>query len=991
MLLALLLLRRGEPVSVESIAEELWSGQPPATGTKAVRVYVGALRKALGPNVIVTHGGGYAIPLDEYASDVEGFEQLAAEGRRRLDEGDATRAASKLREALGLWRGPALADFRYESFAQHEISRLEEARIAALEARIDADLALGREDELVPELQALVREHPLRERLRGQLMLALYRAGRQAEALDVYRDGRRRLVEELGIEPSRTLQELERAILAQDESIGAPRRRLLSQRVRRRPALLVGLGGFLVVAAAATALGISLTRSSGGGISSVVQGNSLAAIDPARGRVVAEVPVGATPAAVAVGGGAVWVLNADDQTISRVDAETKDVRTLAIGATPTDIATGAHGIWVGNGGKLARAQFAGTTAVALTRLDPDTGAVLANVRLPRTGSTRSNVAENHIAFAAGSVWTIAPDFSLVRIDPARNEVSVVSRDLAAVAVAAEREAVWVLSDKGTLARIGARSNRVTARVKVPATGLSDLAVGAGSVWATDPYQGTLWRIDPGTHVAQRTIDVGVGADSVAFGLGSVWVANSQQGAVSRIDPATNRVVRRIPLGGTPRAVAVGEGLVWVAVAGAGEVVPTRSQSGQTVRALPATICGRLLTGSEPAKFVVVADLPLRGGPRFPTPQMSAAILHVLRKHSFRAGRFPLGYQSCDHSTTQTGLYDRRKCAANAKAYAANPEVIGVVGPWNSGCAYAEIPIASRAGLPVVSPTTSDVGLTRPAFGAPRGALQSLYPTGRRSYVRLQSPDDAEAAAGALLARQLGLERIFVLDDRGFGVAWAAYFKRAAAQLGLRIVGSAGWNPSKPRLRDLVSNVRRTRAQAVYLCGLIDTSVGKVLAALRRALPRDTALIGCYGLLPPSSLFKQAGSAARGTYVSLQGLVNEGLGPKGKRFLHEFGATQPIRRIDREAVYAAQAAELLLDAIARSDGTRVSVSSELFKARARDSFLGSFAIDANGDPTPAPITILRLEHGRGANLVVSYEGARLDRVITPPRRLYAQAG
>jgi len=232
-LLVLLLLRHGESVSVESLAEELWAGEPPATATKAVRVYVGELRKALGADVIATVGGGYAIPLDGHETDVERFEGLATEGRRRLDEGDAEHAATMLREALALWRGPALADFRYDDFAQQELTRLDEARMAALEARIDADLALGREDELVAELQALVREYPLRERLRGQLMLALYRAGRQAEALDIYREGRRRLVEELGIEPGRTLRELERAILAQDESIGAPRRRLPSR--ARRP------------------------------------------------------------------------------------------------------------------------------------------------------------------------------------------------------------------------------------------------------------------------------------------------------------------------------------------------------------------------------------------------------------------------------------------------------------------------------------------------------------------------------------------------------------------------------------------------------------------------------------------------------------------------------------------------------------------------------------------------------------------------------------
>jgi YVTN family beta-propeller protein len=985
-LLALLLLRRGEPVSAERLAEELWAGEPPATGTKAVRVYIGELRKALGAEVIVTQGVGYALPLDGQQTDLARFESLEAEGRRRLDEGDAEGAAPVLREALALWRGPALADFRYHEFAQNEITRLEEARMAALEARIDADLALGREDELVPELQALVREYPLRERLRGQLMVALYRAGRQAEALDVYRDGRRRLVEELGIEPSRGLQELERAILAQDESIGVARRRLLSRRAPRRPALLVGLGGFLVVAAAATALAISLTRSGGGGISSVVQGNSLAAIDPSTGRVVAVAPVGATPATVAVGGGAVWVLNADDQTISRVDAETKDVRTLAIGATPTDLAAGPEGVWVGNGGKLARAQFAGTAAVALTRLDAHTGAVLANVPLPRTGSSRSNVAQNHIALAAGSVWAIAPDFSLVRIDPARNEVSAVSHDVAAVAVAAEHEGVWVLSNQGMLARIATKSNHVTARVRVPATGLSDLAVGGGSVWATDPYQGTLWRIDPGTHVAERTIDVGVGADSVAFGLGSVWVANSLQGTLSRIDPATNRVVHTTPLGSTPRAVAVGEGLIWVAVAGKRAVAAARPQAGQTVQALPATICGPLVTGSEPAKFIVVSDLPLRGGPRFVTPQMSAAILHVLRTQSFRAGRYPLGYQSCDHSTAQTGLFDERKCAANTKAYAANPDVIGVVGPYNSGCAYAEVPIASRAGLPIVSPTNSDVGLTRRGFGAPRGALRALYPTSRRSYVRLMSPDDAQAAADAMLAQQFGAHRIFVVDDGEYGAAFAAYFTRAASRLGLRVVDRARWNPQKPRLRKVAARARQSGAQAVFLCGLIDTGAGEMLAALRRALPPSVPVIGCDGLLPVSLFFERAGPAARGTYVSINGLVNERLGLAGRKFVRDFGSTQPGARVDIAAVYAAQAAELLLDAVARSDGTRASVSSELFKARVRNGLLGTFAIDADGDLTPAPVTIVRLEHGGGASFVAGYEGARVDRVITPPRRL-----
>jgi branched-chain amino acid transport system substrate-binding protein len=317
-------------------------------------------------------------------------------------------------------------------------------------------------------------------------------------------------------------------------------------------------------------------------------------------------------------------------------------------------------------------------------------------------------------------------------------------------------------------------------------------------------------------------------------------------------------------------------------------------------------------------------------------------------------------------------------------------VIGVVGPYNSGCAYAEIPIASPARLPIVSPTNSDVGLTRRGFGAPRNALAALYPTGRRSYVRVTAPDDAQASAAALRARQLGARRVFVLDDGSWGVPLAAYFERAAHRLGLRVVGHAAWNPHAPPPRGLGARVRQSHPQAVFLCGLIDSGVGKVLAAVRRSLPASVPVIGCSGLLPPSLLFEQAGPAARGTYVSIEGLATERLGAAGRKFLREFGATQPGGKVDIAAVYAAQATELLLDAVARSDGTRASVSSNLFRARVRNGLLGSFEIDADGDPTPTPITIVRLEHGQGGDLVASYDGAAVDRVIRPPRRLLGKS-
>jgi len=206
-LLALLALHPAEAVPADRLVEELWDGAAPETASKIVQIYVSELRKALGRDAIATRGGGYALQLDPERVDARRFEQLAATGAYR--------------EALGLWRGPALGDFRYERWAQAEAQRLEELRTAVLEDRIDADLAAGRHAALASELEVLVTEHPLRERLRGQQILALYRSGRQAEALAAYRESRRVLVDELGIEPSQQLRRLEQAILAQDASLDA--------------------------------------------------------------------------------------------------------------------------------------------------------------------------------------------------------------------------------------------------------------------------------------------------------------------------------------------------------------------------------------------------------------------------------------------------------------------------------------------------------------------------------------------------------------------------------------------------------------------------------------------------------------------------------------------------------------------------------------------------------------------------------------------------
>jgi DNA-binding SARP family transcriptional activator len=225
-LLALLVIHEGETLSTDRLIDELWGEHPPATAAKTVQVHISRLRKALeqsgaeaSSEMIVTRERGYELRVEPERIDAHRFDRLIIEGRRELVAPRPERAVLKLEEAMSLWRGPRLSEFAYEQFAQDEIARLVELRVGALEALIDAKLALGRHAEVVGTLEQLNRDPPYRERLRGQQMLAFYRCDRQADALQAYQVARRKLVEELGIEPGERLRDLERAILAQDPAL----------------------------------------------------------------------------------------------------------------------------------------------------------------------------------------------------------------------------------------------------------------------------------------------------------------------------------------------------------------------------------------------------------------------------------------------------------------------------------------------------------------------------------------------------------------------------------------------------------------------------------------------------------------------------------------------------------------------------------------------------------------------------------------------------
>jgi DNA-binding SARP family transcriptional activator len=266
-LLALLLLNRNRVVATDRLVEELWGEAAPARATKTLQVYVSQLRKALGPERLVTRPPGYELRVEDGELDLDRFERLAAEARERLAAREPAEAGRLLDEALALWRGPALREFRTEPFADAAASRLDELWLAAQEDGLEAEVETGRHADALPELEALVAQHPLRERPRELLMVALYRSGRQADALELYRRTRELYVDELGIEPGPALQELERAVLQQDPALRAPLRPAPAptpaELARRRwPFRAAGILAALAVAGAALALAL---RGGGGG------------------------------------------------------------------------------------------------------------------------------------------------------------------------------------------------------------------------------------------------------------------------------------------------------------------------------------------------------------------------------------------------------------------------------------------------------------------------------------------------------------------------------------------------------------------------------------------------------------------------------------------------------------------------------------------------------------------------------------------------------
>jgi YVTN family beta-propeller protein len=586
-LLALLLVNADRIVSAERLIDEFWGESVPESAANMIQGYVSRLRKTLGESdaghrLLDTRPPGYVLHALAAQVDARRFEALAHEGEGLLASGAFDDAVAAFSEALGLWGGSPYADVASSPAIEAEIARLEELRLAAVEHRIDAELALGRGGALIAELEALVREHPYRERLREQLMRSLYRAGRQSDALDVYRDARRQLAGNLGIEPSSRLQDLQRAILSHDPSLdvstsGAPSAAPAAFEERLKPRRshrwrLVGAAALAAVAAMIL-VGVLIGRERGNTPARPpavqVKAHTVAVIDPETNSVIESVPVGDWPGAVAAGNGYLWVANAGDDTVSRVDPASRRVDDSVPATTPIDLAVRGGILWVANGNSLdgPKPPGGGTVERYATRTRV--------LETTRVGPAVLGGAEQTVLGAGTEgVWAANADAAhAYRLDPRTGRVTVTaSATIQAGGIAVGAGSIWVTDTVNDVVFRIDPSGRVVARIPVE-DGPTRVAVGERAVWVVGRFPTSgVWRIDPKTNRVVAHIEVPARAGRIAVGARSVWVTSGTPGepgpgTVSRIDPETNRVQAQIDLGSglRPDGVAVANGLVWVAV------------------------------------------------------------------------------------------------------------------------------------------------------------------------------------------------------------------------------------------------------------------------------------------------------------------------------------------------------------------------------------------------------------------------------------------
>jgi DNA-binding SARP family transcriptional activator/streptogramin lyase len=546
-LMAYLLLHAGQIVPTERLIAAIWGEQPPPTAAAIVHSYVRRVRSVLSNTAsrLVTRPPGYILELGGESVDVQVFERLARDGRVAVEANDFVRAGPLLAAALVLWRDELLAELPAEGFVAEERARLAGLHTRARLDRIEAELSLGAGEALVPELESLVREQPFQERPRRELMLALYRAGRQADALALYRETRRQFSEELGLEPSRELKQLESAILRQDTSLDAPAKAQPALEGRKRRRRLPVLAVMAVIAVAAV-VGIDLAKGT-----------------KAQPRpLIRAAPIGATlalpqPSCCGFGFNALWGVGHHDDILRRVDPATGTV------TGSWHVADYQSGVPLAAAGSVWIPSAAGD----LIRFDPVRHKVVA--RIPVSGA--------EMAFAYLKIWETSRNHGLDEIDLSHNRIVRAIR-LAPGAndwddeLTVGRGSIWVaLTDYATLLRIDPSSGRVTARIR--GFGSTDssmpIAFDENAVWVLRFVGGTatVFRVDPTTNEIVARIPVagqngGGLMGTIAAGDGYVWTGNWDN-SISKIDERTNRVVAVYRLPALPQDVNFEDGSLWV--------------------------------------------------------------------------------------------------------------------------------------------------------------------------------------------------------------------------------------------------------------------------------------------------------------------------------------------------------------------------------------------------------------------------------------------
>src|SRR4051794_2813472 len=537
--LAMLAMEANTPVSADRIAEGLWGESLPPSAHKMVQLYIHQLRKVLrdtGADAeIVTRGRGYELVCGDDDVDVHRAERLL---EAALAEGVPNGHA---REALSLWGGPPLADVADEPFAAEPIRRCEELRLRAHELAIDADLARGRHAAVLSEVAALAAQHPLSEHLQVQHLLALYRCGHQAEALEAYVAVRRRIVDTVGAEPGPELRTVHEAILHHNEAIAAPADDASAASPRRRWAAAAAA----VAVALLGAIAVIATR--GAGPEPRLAENSAGLLDASGRHLRAVVPAGRGPQAIAVGGRSAWVANTLDGTVTRIDRGHDRRVSITVGAPPVALAFGAGSLWVSSGDGRTVAQ-----------VDPTTNRVAQRISVGGEPGA--------LAVGQGAVWVALPrEDVLARLDLAAGRVT---RRIAAgsgpAAVAVGAGAVWVAAaDSEQLVRIDPRSGTATAAIGV-GQGPDAVAVGAGAVWVANGADGTVSRVDPGTGAVTATVRVGMRVSALAADAGGALAADDR-GVIVRLD-RRGRIVSRLATGAGVTGLTAGDAGAWVAAA-----------------------------------------------------------------------------------------------------------------------------------------------------------------------------------------------------------------------------------------------------------------------------------------------------------------------------------------------------------------------------------------------------------------------------------------